>query len=211
MGHHSQSGIVQGSRQSPWEKRGSGRGWRRLFEVEERAEECFLHDVFSVRRADRARQAKTDDRNQWKSISEPKAAYSSETRSTCAIVVVVSHLLRAVSQIDPSKRLPPPEPRRFSINGLPSNDGYAKPDALARGAPAGYSGQHLAADRLDVQFERVESQRVPPPAKKGRAAAARAGRDARAESLRAMPPVDECLRAGEGVDGIDGLGREYAS
>src|SRR5579864_354381 len=46
-------------------------------------------------------------------------------------------------------------------------------------------------------------------AKKGRAAIARAGRDARAESLRAMPPVDECLRACEGVDGIDGLGREY--
>src|ERR1700720_609659 len=49
----------------------------------------------------------------------------------------------------------------------------------------------------------------PPPAKKGRAGAARAGRDARAESLRAMPPVDECLRACEGVAGIDGLGREY--
>ena len=48
-----------------------------------------------------------------------------------------------------------------------------------------------------------------PPAKKGRAGAARAGRDARAESLRAMPPVDECLRACEGVAGIDGLGREY--
>ncbi len=48
-----------------------------------------------------------------------------------------------------------------------------------------------------------------PPAKKGRAAAARAGRDARAESLRAMPPVDECLRACEGVAGINGLGREY--
>ena len=46
-------------------------------------------------------------------------------------------------------------------------------------------------------------------AKKGRAAAARAGRDARAELLRAMPPVDECLRACEGVAGIDGLGREY--
>jgi hypothetical protein len=48
-----------------------------------------------------------------------------------------------------------------------------------------------------------------PPAKKGRAGAARAGRDARAESLRAMPPVDECLRVCEGVAGIDGLGREY--
>jgi L-seryl-tRNA(Ser) seleniumtransferase len=49
----------------------------------------------------------------------------------------------------------------------------------------------------------------PPQSKKGRAAAARAGRDARAELLRAMPPVDECLRACEGVTGIDGLGREY--
>lgn len=48
-----------------------------------------------------------------------------------------------------------------------------------------------------------------PRAKKGRAAAARAARDARAELLRAMPPVDECLRACDGVAGIDGLGREY--
>src|SRR5512146_320684 len=52
-----------------------------------------------------------------------------------------------------------------------------------------------------------------PPSKKGHAAYARTGRtekrDARAELLRAMPPVDECLRACEGVAGIDGLGREY--
>ena len=46
-------------------------------------------------------------------------------------------------------------------------------------------------------------------AKKADAASAQAGRDARAELLRAMPPVDECLRACEGVAGIDGLGREY--
>jgi L-seryl-tRNA(Ser) seleniumtransferase len=32
---------------------------------------------------------------------------------------------------------------------------------------------------------------------------------ARAELLRAMPPVDECMRALEGVAGFDGLGREY--
>ncbi|HEY2526159.1 MAG TPA: L-seryl-tRNA(Sec) selenium transferase [Candidatus Binataceae bacterium] len=32
---------------------------------------------------------------------------------------------------------------------------------------------------------------------------------ARGELLRAMPPVDECLRALEGVAGFDGLGREY--
>ena len=43
-------------------------------------------------------------------------------------------------------------------------------------------------------------------AKKGRAGV---GPDARAELLRAMPPMDECLRACEGVAGIDGLGREY--
>jgi len=46
-------------------------------------------------------------------------------------------------------------------------------------------------------------------AKKADAASARSSRDARAELLRAMPPVDECLRACEGVAGIDGLGREY--
>ena len=46
-------------------------------------------------------------------------------------------------------------------------------------------------------------------AKKADAASAQAGRDARAELLRALPPVDECLRACEGVAGIDGLGREY--
>ena len=46
-------------------------------------------------------------------------------------------------------------------------------------------------------------------AKKADAASARAGRDARAELLRAMPPVDECLRACEGIAGIDGLGRQY--
>jgi L-seryl-tRNA(Ser) seleniumtransferase len=49
----------------------------------------------------------------------------------------------------------------------------------------------------------------PPPSKKGRATATRAARDARTELLRAMPPVDECLRACAGVAGIDGLGREY--
>src|SRR5271169_1612312 len=43
----------------------------------------------------------------------------------------------------------------------------------------------------------------PPQSKKGRAA------NARAELLRAMPPVDECLRACEGVAGIDELGRGY--
>jgi L-seryl-tRNA(Ser) seleniumtransferase len=48
-----------------------------------------------------------------------------------------------------------------------------------------------------------------PPAKKARSASARTTRDACAETLRAMPPVDECLRACEGVDVIDGLGREY--
>jgi L-seryl-tRNA(Ser) seleniumtransferase len=48
-----------------------------------------------------------------------------------------------------------------------------------------------------------------PQAKKDRTAAAQAGRDARAELLRAMPPVDECIRACVGVAGIDGLGREY--
>src|SRR5271170_3378866 len=49
----------------------------------------------------------------------------------------------------------------------------------------------------------------PSQSKKGRATATRAGRDARAELLRAMPPVDECLRACTNVAGIDGLGREY--
>jgi L-seryl-tRNA(Ser) seleniumtransferase len=48
-----------------------------------------------------------------------------------------------------------------------------------------------------------------PQPKKGHAAAARAGRDARAELLRAMPPVDECMRACEGALEIDGLSREY--
>ena len=48
-----------------------------------------------------------------------------------------------------------------------------------------------------------------PQAKKNRTAAAQAGRDARSELLRAMPPVDECIRACESVAGIDGLGREY--
>jgi L-seryl-tRNA(Ser) seleniumtransferase len=48
-----------------------------------------------------------------------------------------------------------------------------------------------------------------PKSKKGRAATAQAGRDARADLLRAMPSVDECLRACEGVAGIDGLGRAY--
>jgi L-seryl-tRNA(Ser) seleniumtransferase len=45
--------------------------------------------------------------------------------------------------------------------------------------------------------------------KKAKRERAGAGHDARAELLRAMPPVDECLRACEGVAGIDGLGREY--
>jgi L-seryl-tRNA(Ser) seleniumtransferase len=64
-------------------------------------------------------------------------------------------------------------------------------------------------DADNEAFVLIESQMSPPQSKKGRAAAARAGREARAELLRAMPPVDECLRACEGVTGIDGLGREY--
>jgi len=47
----------------------------------------------------------------------------------------------------------------------------------------------------------VKNQKVK-NAKKGTA-------PARAELLRAMPPVDECLRALEGVAGFEGLGREY--
>jgi L-seryl-tRNA(Ser) seleniumtransferase len=50
----------------------------------------------------------------------------------------------------------------------------------------------------------------PPRTRKGRTAAARReGRDPRAALLAAMPPVDECLRACEGVAGIGDLGREY--
>jgi L-seryl-tRNA(Ser) seleniumtransferase len=47
----------------------------------------------------------------------------------------------------------------------------------------------------------VKNQKVK-DAKKGNA-------PARAELLRAMPPVDECLRALEGAAGFEGLGREY--
>ena len=45
--------------------------------------------------------------------------------------------------------------------------------------------------------------------KKGRVTSARKSGDARAELLRAMPPVDECLRACDSVAGIDGLARGY--
>ena len=69
----------------------------------------------------------------------------------------------------------------------------------------------LVASCVRVPFRagQISTRMTSPQAKKGRAAAAQAGRDARAELLRAMPPVDECLRACEGVAGIDGLGREY--